>query len=105
MRLSSWVGIELDFRVHKGGLDAEQHDGGGGSLGTVQVWMLQALARQHAVRDLVVDIAEGRQPRPSFADGLQVQRVLAAVEASAANGSAWTNPADPSGPSVPKEQS
>ena len=59
----------------------------------------------HQVRDLVVDIAEGRQPRPSFADGLQVQRVLAAVEASAANGSAWTNPADPSGPSVPKEQS
>jgi predicted acylesterase/phospholipase RssA len=30
--------------------------GGGGSLGSVQVWMLQALARQHVVRDLVVDI-------------------------------------------------
>ncbi|MCU1575610.1 MAG: putative oxidoreductase/dehydrogenase [Leifsonia sp.] len=44
----------------------------------------------HQVRDLVTDIAEGRQPRPSFADGLQVQRVLAAVETSATTGSAWT---------------
>jgi predicted dehydrogenase len=43
----------------------------------------------HQVRDLVVDIAEQRQPRPSFADGLQVQRVLGAVEQSAAEGSAW----------------
>jgi predicted dehydrogenase len=44
----------------------------------------------HQVRDLVVDIAAGRQPEPSFADGLQVQRVLAAVESSAADGSSWT---------------
>ena len=44
----------------------------------------------HQVRDFVVDIAENRQPTPSFQDGLQVQRVLAAVEASSANGSAWT---------------
>jgi predicted dehydrogenase len=44
----------------------------------------------HQVRDFVVDIAEDRQPTPSFQDGLQVQRVLAAVEASSANGSAWT---------------
>ena len=29
-------------------------------------------------------VAEGTDPRPSFADGLQVQRVLAAVESSAA---------------------
>ena len=36
----------------------------------------------HQVVDLVRDIAEGRQPEPSFADGLQVQRVLAAVETS-----------------------
>ena len=43
----------------------------------------------HQVRDLVVDIAEGRQPRPSFADGLQVQRVLEAIEASSAAGSSW----------------
>jgi predicted dehydrogenase len=58
----------------------------------------------HQVRDLVVDIAEGRQPRPSFADGLQVQRVLAAVEASAANGSAWTATTEPSNQSVGKEE-
>jgi predicted dehydrogenase len=44
----------------------------------------------HQVRDFVVDIAENRQPTPSFEDGLQVQRVLAAVEASSANDSAWT---------------
>jgi predicted dehydrogenase len=44
----------------------------------------------HQVVDLVTDIAEGRQPTPSFDDGLQVQRVLAAVEASAGAGSAWT---------------
>jgi predicted dehydrogenase len=36
----------------------------------------------HQVVDLVNAIADGRQPRPSFADGLQVQRVLAAVETS-----------------------
>jgi predicted dehydrogenase len=45
----------------------------------------------HQVRDLLVDISEGRQPSPSFADGLSVQRVLAAVEQSAANGSVWTD--------------
>ena len=32
----------------------------------------------------------GTDPEPSFADGLAVQEVLAAVEASAANGSRWT---------------
>jgi predicted dehydrogenase len=36
----------------------------------------------HQVVDLVTAIAEGTDPAPSFADGLQVQRVLAAVEAS-----------------------
>ena len=44
----------------------------------------------HQVVDLVTDIAEARQPTPSFDDGLQVQRVLAAVETSAENSSAWT---------------
>ncbi len=47
----------------------------------------------HQVRDLVVDLADGRQPRPSFADGLQVQRVLAAVGRSAAQGSTWVGTA------------
>jgi predicted dehydrogenase len=44
----------------------------------------------HQARDLVHAIAEGRQPEPSFADGLQVQRVLAAVEESAEKNSVYT---------------
>jgi predicted dehydrogenase len=36
----------------------------------------------HQVVDLVEAIAGGTDPSPSFADGLQVQRVLAAVETS-----------------------
>jgi predicted dehydrogenase len=44
----------------------------------------------HEVVDLLNDIAAGQDPTPSFADGLQVQRVLAAVEASAAAESRWT---------------
>jgi predicted dehydrogenase len=36
----------------------------------------------HQVVDLVRAIADGADPRPTFADGLQVQRVLAAVETS-----------------------
>ena len=41
----------------------------------------------HQVVDLVTAISRGEQPLPSFADGLQVQRVLAAVESSSAAGS------------------
>ncbi|MFF2204990.1 Gfo/Idh/MocA family protein [Streptomyces sp. NPDC058145] len=48
----------------------------------------------HQVRDLVHAIAEGRRPEPSFADGLQVQRVLAAVEESAEKNSVYTSVAD-----------
>ena len=44
----------------------------------------------HQVVDLVTALAEGTDPAPSFADGLQVQRVLAAVETSAAKDSVWT---------------
>jgi predicted dehydrogenase len=44
----------------------------------------------HQVRDLVTAIAAGTDPAPSFQDGLQVQRVLAAVEQSAARESSWT---------------
>ncbi len=43
----------------------------------------------HQVVDLVNAVAEQRQPEPSFADALQVQRVLAAVETSAAKSSHW----------------
>jgi predicted dehydrogenase len=44
----------------------------------------------HEVYDFLVAIEAGRDPEPSFADGLQVQRVLAAVEKSAAAQSVWT---------------
>ena len=44
----------------------------------------------HQAKDFVEAVAAKQQPTPSFADGLQVQRVLAAVETSAGNGSAWT---------------
>ena len=43
----------------------------------------------HQVVDLVEAIAAGEQPRPSFEDGLHVQRVLDAVEQSSLSGSAW----------------
>lgn len=39
----------------------------------------------HQAVDFVRAVAAGTDPAPSFADGLQVQRVLAAVEASAAS--------------------
>ncbi|MFD7715029.1 Gfo/Idh/MocA family protein [Streptomyces sp. NPDC059814] len=44
----------------------------------------------HQARDVVRTIAERTAPTPSFADGLQVQRVLAAVEESAAKNSVHT---------------
>jgi predicted dehydrogenase len=44
----------------------------------------------HEVVDFVRAIHTGVDPSPSFADGLQVQRVLDAVEQSATAGSAWT---------------
>ncbi|MEU5881869.1 Gfo/Idh/MocA family oxidoreductase [Spirillospora sp. NPDC047279] len=43
----------------------------------------------HEIADLLAAIADGTDPRPSFADGLQVQRVLAAVQDSAERGSGW----------------
>ena len=43
----------------------------------------------HQVVDLVTAIQSGIPTHPTFADALRVQQVLAAVEASAANGSAW----------------
>jgi len=43
----------------------------------------------HQVIDLVQAIASGGIARPTFADGLHVQQVLSAVEASSAAGSGW----------------
>jgi len=44
----------------------------------------------HQVVDLVTAIADGTDPTPTFADGLAVQRVLDAVEASSADGTTHT---------------
>lgn len=43
----------------------------------------------HEVVDLIGCLADGTDPSPSFADGLQVQRVLAAVVDSAGDESRW----------------
>ena len=42
------------------------------------------------IADLVRDLGAGTPPTPSFADGLQVQRVLDAVERSSGDNAAWT---------------
>jgi predicted dehydrogenase len=44
----------------------------------------------HEIADFVRDVATGSTPTPSFADGLQVQRVLDAVERSSQADAAWT---------------
>ena len=43
----------------------------------------------HQAHDFIVDIAARRDPAPSFADGLAVQRVLSAVERSTHEDSRW----------------
>ncbi|MEU1970809.1 Gfo/Idh/MocA family oxidoreductase [Microbacterium sp. NPDC019599] len=45
----------------------------------------------HQVVDLVTAIAEGTDPHPSFAEGLHVQQVLAAVEESSDHEGRWTS--------------
>lgn len=54
-----------------------------------------ALGYEHGFTHQAVDfldaIAEGRTPSPSFDDALRVQKVLAAVERSAANDGGWQN--------------
>ncbi|MFT7841065.1 Gfo/Idh/MocA family oxidoreductase [Saccharothrix sp. BKS2] len=49
----------------------------------------------HEAADFLTAIGEGTDPAPSFADGLRVQRVLAAVEESAGNRSTWTTIGEP----------
>jgi predicted dehydrogenase len=44
----------------------------------------------HQAKDFVEAIASGVQPTPSFAEGLQVQRVLGAVEQSSGSRGVWT---------------
>lgn len=43
----------------------------------------------HQVADFVAAITAGQDPHPSFAEGLQIQRILEAVEASAADPRSW----------------
>jgi predicted dehydrogenase len=45
----------------------------------------------HEIADFVTDVAAGRDPSPSFREGLQVQRVLDAVEQSSRDESRWTS--------------
>ncbi|MCU1445957.1 MAG: dehydrogenase [Cryobacterium sp.] len=59
----------------------------------------------HQAKDFVEAIVAARQPEPSFAAGLQVQRVLAAVEHSAGTGSAWTTVAAPIPETAPEPSS
>ena len=54
-------------------------------------------AFSHQVVDLVRALDAGEQPRPSFDEGLQVQRVLDAVERSAAADAGWTSVPDQRG--------
>ncbi|MBE8523010.1 Gfo/Idh/MocA family oxidoreductase [Amycolatopsis sp. H6(2020)] len=49
----------------------------------------------HEVADLLDAIGAGTDPEPSFDDGLRVQRVLAAVEKSAAAEAHWTSVEEP----------
>ncbi|RFA11050.1 dehydrogenase [Subtercola boreus] len=49
----------------------------------------------HQAKDFVEAIVRGEDPRPSFADGLGVQRVLDAVEQSSARDSAWVSVTEP----------
>ncbi|MEU6731007.1 Gfo/Idh/MocA family oxidoreductase [Nonomuraea wenchangensis] len=48
----------------------------------------------HEIKDFLEAVATGADPSPSFADGLRVQRVLEAVERSAADGGRYTNVED-----------
>ncbi|MEV0621222.1 Gfo/Idh/MocA family oxidoreductase [Nonomuraea sp. NPDC050404] len=48
----------------------------------------------HEIKDFLEAVGTGADPTPSFADGLRVQRVLEAVERSAADGSRYTNVED-----------
>ncbi|MEV0826772.1 Gfo/Idh/MocA family protein [Nonomuraea rubra] len=48
----------------------------------------------HETKDFLEAIAAGTDPAPSFEDGLRVQRVLAAVQQSAAEGSRFTTVED-----------
>lgn len=55
----------------------------------------------HEMRDLVHAIAGGTDPEPTFADGLQIQLVLDAVERSASESAGWVSIDQPA-PALPR---
>ncbi|MCD4853234.1 Gfo/Idh/MocA family oxidoreductase [Arthrobacter sp. AK01] len=62
----------------------------------------------HQIRDFLLAVRDGSEPSPSFDDGLQIQRVLAAVEESARNRSTVTevrSTGEISDPRCPRNQS
>ena len=59
----------------------------------------------HQARDLLHAIASGTAPAPSFADGLSVQRVLAAVEESAEKNAVYTPVSGPTPTPAPVDAS
>jgi len=56
----------------------------------------------HEIRDFLVAVGTGEAPSPSFEDGLNVQRILAAVEESA-NAKSSIIPLTPTAPTAPTE--
>ncbi|WP_366146555.1 Gfo/Idh/MocA family oxidoreductase [uncultured Pseudokineococcus sp.] len=56
----------------------------------------------HQAVDLLGDLAAGRAPSPSFREGLVVQRVLDAVERSAAAGGRWVEVPAPAQDAAPR---
>jgi predicted dehydrogenase len=51
----------------------------------------------HQARDFLVAVRDGFDPSPSFAEALQVQRVLDAVARSASANSQWTEVSETAG--------
>ncbi len=45
----------------------------------------------HQAKDFVDAITSKTQPEPTFEDGVQIQKALAAVERSSEHGGAWTS--------------
>nr|WP_165986739.1 Gfo/Idh/MocA family oxidoreductase [Streptomyces sp. YIM 98790] len=105
-----------------GGRDGDTGDGGSDTRGFTRVLVTEPdhpylapwwppghlLGYEHGFThqgvDLLSAIAEGRDPEPSFEEGLQVQRVLQAVESSAGNGSTWTPVPPPAAAAAGQQQ-
>ena len=78
--------IDLYGELVRSGLEFSRS----GQSTLAELCTVQRHVRPRQARDLVHAIASGAAPSPSFADGLQVQRVLAAVEESAEKNCVYT---------------